>query len=56
MAEGAVSRIQVTLIGDEKVGKTSLVKRYTKNTFSPDYESTVGKEMVLYFIRMTTCT
>ena len=30
------------MIGDKSVGKTSIVKRYTENTFSNMTESTIG--------------
>lgn len=33
------------LIGDERVGKTSLVKKYVDNTFTEEYKRTLGFEL-----------
>ena len=43
---------KLIIIGDSGVGKTSLIKKYTKNKFSPSYLTTIGvefesKEMVI---------
>jgi len=35
---------KITIVGDSTVGKTSLIKRYTKNTFEKDYISTLGMQ------------
>lgn len=37
-----VFMFKIVLAGDKKVGKTSMVKRTTENTFSPDYAPTIG--------------
>jgi len=34
--------IKVTLIGESSVGKTSIINRYTKNSFTNEMESTLG--------------
>lgn len=34
-------RIQITIIGDGKVGKTSLLYRYTSDKFTENYEPTI---------------
>ena len=34
--------LQVLVIGDPGVGKTSFIQRFTSNTFSPHYSGTVG--------------
>ena len=34
--------IKVTLIGESSVGKTSIINRFTKNSFSQELESTLG--------------
>ncbi len=33
---------KVCVLGDPGVGKTSIINRYVKNVFSPDYLSTIG--------------
>lgn len=43
---------KLIVIGDSGVGKTSLIKKFTKNKFSPSYLTTIGvefesKEMVV---------
>lgn len=35
---------KMIIIGDSGVGKTNILSRYTKNTFSSDFRSTVGVE------------
>ena len=39
---------KITVIGDGGVGKTSLIKKYTKGTFEEDYISTVGAQFSFY--------
>ena len=39
---------KITVIGDSAVGKTSLIKRYTTNTFEKDYISTLGMQFSRY--------
>ena len=34
--------IKVTLIGESSVGKTYIIKKYCKNIFNSDIESTLG--------------
>lgn len=34
--------LKVVMMGDGAVGKTSLVLRYTQNTFSPEYKQSLG--------------
>ena len=35
--------VKLVIIGDEKVGKTSLLLRYAGNAFSANYIETIGK-------------
>lgn len=39
---------KITIVGDGEVGKTSLIKRYTTNTFEKDYISTLGMQFSRY--------
>lgn len=38
---------KVLVVGDAAVGKTSLVQRYSQDSFSKHYKSTVGGETSL---------
>ena len=40
------------LIGDSNVGKTSIIKRYCNNQFSPSYISTVGIDFETKYLRL----
>jgi Ras-related protein Rab-23 len=37
-------RFKIVVIGDGAVGKTSLIKKYTKGTFEKDYVKTIGAQ------------
>jgi small GTP-binding protein len=39
---------KIVVVGDAAVGKTSLIKRYTTNTFERDYISTLGMQFSRY--------
>ncbi|MFX0145780.1 MAG: Rab family GTPase, partial [Candidatus Hodarchaeota archaeon] len=39
---------KITVIGDGGVGKTSLIKKYTKGTFEKDYIKTIGAHFSRY--------
>ncbi|OLS15439.1 MAG: Ras family protein [Promethearchaeota archaeon CR_4] len=39
---------KVVIIGDSGVGKTTLIKRFTQNTFQGDYISTFGAQFSIY--------
>ena len=42
MSEGESLQCKVVLIGETRVGKTSIIKRYTTNTFSSIFTPTSG--------------
>jgi small GTP-binding protein len=39
---------KITVLGDPRVGKTSLIKKYTKGTFKKDYIKTLGAQFSKY--------
>ena len=39
-------RAKISLIGNEKTGKTSLILRYIKNTFTNEYITTLGADFI----------
>jgi Ras-related protein Rab-6A len=41
---GKKLRFKITLIGDGRVGKTSLIKKFTLGTFETDYVETIGAQ------------
>jgi len=41
-------RFKITVIGDGQVGKTSLIKKFTKGLFNKDYIKTVGAQFSIY--------
>jgi small GTP-binding protein len=43
-----VYRFKIVLIGDGAVGKTSLIKNFTKGTFEKDYIKTIGAQLSNY--------
>ena len=45
-------KIRLMLIGDSNVGKTSIMKRYCNNQFSPSYISTVGIDFETKYLRL----
>jgi len=42
---------KLTVVGDETVGKTSLVRRFIENTFSHDYKATIGINIMTKLVR-----
>ncbi|MBA7521890.1 hypothetical protein ES705_14002 [subsurface metagenome] len=41
-------KFKIVIVGDSAVGKTSLIKRYTTNSFEKDYISTLGMQFSKY--------
>ena len=42
----------IVLLGDDKVGKTSLVQRYIKKNFSETYKKTLGLIFIIYMFNV----
>lgn len=45
---GKKFRFKITVIGDGMVGKTSLIKKFTKGSFRKDYVKTIGAQFSVY--------
>ena len=45
---------KICVIGDFAVGKTSLIRRYVLNQFSPDYQATLGVNIYKFTDRIET--
>jgi len=45
---GRKFRFKVTVIGDGRVGKTSLIKRFTQGSFKKDYVKTIGAQFSVF--------
>ena len=45
---GRKFRFKVTVIGDGRVGKTSLIKKFTQGSFKKDYVKTIGAQFSVY--------
>jgi small GTP-binding protein len=43
-------QFKVVVVGDEKVGKTSLIVRYTENRFSTSYKQTIGSDIAIKYV------
>jgi len=41
-------KFKITVIGDGMVGKTSLIKKFTKGTFGQDYVKTIGAQFSVF--------
>ncbi len=45
---GGIYKFKFIIIGDHEVGKTSLIRRYVENTFSEDYRTTIGLNILTH--------
>ena len=45
-------RYKITVIGDGRVGKTSLISKYTLGAFDTDYVETMSKQLGRSFLNM----
>ena len=43
-------QFKVVVVGDEEVGKTSLIVRYTENRFSTSYKQTIGSDIAIKYV------
>ena len=48
MKNSEVFRFKIVVLGDGAVGKTSLIKKFTKGTFETDYVKTIGAQFSKY--------
>jgi small GTP-binding protein len=48
MTEFHKFRFKISVIGDGQVGKTSLIKKFTKGSFEKDYVKTIGAQFSKY--------
>jgi len=48
MLNSETYRFKIVVIGDGAVGKTSLIKKFTKGTFERDYVKTIGAQFSKY--------
>ncbi|GAG77491.1 unnamed protein product, partial [marine sediment metagenome] len=45
---GTNFKFKIAVIGDGMVGKTSLIKKFTKDSFSKDYIKTIGAQFSVF--------
>ena len=48
MTNSETYRFKIVVVGDGAVGKTSLIKKFTKGTFERDYVKTIGAQFSKY--------
>ena len=46
--DGRRFRFKVTVIGDGRVGKSSLIKKFTQGSFKKDYVKTIGAQFSVF--------
>lgn len=52
MSDSGQFQFKFILIGDSQVGKTSVLHRFVKNTFSPKYRPTIGADFFTYLLQI----
>lgn len=50
---GKPENFKIVLIGDKFVGKTSIARRFANNTYSSNYEGTVGASFFSKSVHIT---
>jgi small GTP-binding protein len=46
--DGRKFRFKITVIGDGRVGKTTLIRKFTQGSFKKDYVKTIGAQFSVY--------
>lgn len=43
--DGGARKLQIIILGDGAVGKTSILKMYAENKYTPSHITTIGKNI-----------
>ena len=52
MDEDVLTTLKILIIGESGVGKSSLLLRFTDDTFDPELAATIGKPMFKILVEM----